>query len=436
MDMMTAVLILFGALFVFLMLGMPIAFAMSGVSIVMGFFIWGGIPSVEGFILGTFGKVNEFVYTAVPLYIFMAAVLRYSDLADGMYEALYRWLGAVRGGLAIGTVFISTIFAAMVGITSVATATLGASALPSMLKRNYDERLTTGIIMAGSNLGIIIPPSIIMIIYAMVAQVSPGKMFMAGILPGLLMMALLIVYVIVLCWIDPGKGPALPAEERFSWREKFVSLKSILLPMVVIAIVLGTIFAGIATPTESAAIGATGSLLAAAVNRKLTWSNLYHMLKMTVGLTSMLFWLIFGAAAYAKVVSLTGLGNAIADFVSTAHISPYFILTLLFLIFFILGMFLDPTAIIFMTGPVIIPLLLALDFDLIWFGVVFILSSCIANLTPPFGICLFVLKGVAPGLEMKQLYYAIVPFVFVYIIGIIIITVFPDIVMYLPNQME
>lgn len=435
MDVFIIAIIMFGSLFATLMLGIPVAFAMSGISILVGFFVWGGLPSANGFLLASYGQVMQFVFTSLPLYIFMAGILRYSNLAEGMYEAFYRWFGGLKGGLAVGTTIIATLFAAMVGTTAVATATLGMTAQPSMISRNYDQKLTAGVILAGSGLGILIPPSILMIIYATLAEVSPGQMFIAGIIPGIMIAMMIIVYALVVCLIDPSKGPALPKEERYSWREKFESLKGVILPVFVIILVLASIFMGIATPTEAAAVGVVGSLISAAINRQLTWENIKKMFKMTVGLTGMIFWLIIGAAAYARIVSVTTLGKKIMEFVIEMNISPLLLVTIVFILFFILGMFMEATSILFMVAPIILPLFASMEIDLIWFGVIFILMAMIANLTPPFGAQLFILKGVVPDIELSTLYRAVIPMIILLAVGTILLAIFPSIVTWLPNRM-
>ena len=434
MDPYLIAIIMFTALLVGIMFGLPIAFVMSGISIIVGFFIWGGPSSITAFIITAFNDVNQFIYTALPLYIFMAAILRYSDLVDGMYEAFYRWFGGVRGGLAVGTTIIATLFSSMVGTTTVSTAALGVTARPSMLSRGYNDRLTQGIILAGSGLGILLPPSLVMIIYAGVAGVSPGQLFMAGILPGLMMALLFIIYSLIVCWVKPEYGPAIPKEERFTWKEKFISLKGVILPVAVISVVLFSIFFGIATPTEAAAIGVIGSLVSATINRKLTWDNLKNMFGMTIGLSSMMFWLLIGSSAYAKIISVTRVGEKLAEFIEILNLTPTMFLIVVLIIYFILGIPLDAVPILFMTAPIILPIFDQMGIDLLWFGIIFILSAITANLTPPFGIQLFVLKGVAPNIKMSDMFKACVPMVGLFTLGTIILFIWPEIVTWLPEQ--
>lgn len=433
MDIGIVALILFGSLLVFLALGVPVSFTMGGISIILGYIFWGGLPSVDGFVLGSFSKITESVLTALPLYIFMAAILMYSDLADDLYEVVYKWFGGIRGGLAAGTTLIASIFAAMVGITSVATATLGMVARPSMLKRNYDDKLTVGVIMAGGTLGILIPPSIVMIVYAAESGVSAGALFMAGIVPGILAAILFIIYCLVLCFIRPEKGSNIDKTERFTWKEKFLSLKSVFLPLFIIFIVLGSIYLGVATPTEAGAVGAVGSLIAAGLRKKLTFVNIKKIFTMTVRLNGMVFWILIGAVAYARIVSVTGVGQHFASMITEADVNRWIVLIMMLILFLIAGMFIDTVAALLITAPLFIPALDVMGFDLVWFGVIFVICCCIGSLTPPFGLSIFVMRGVAPDLSIQKIYAAVWPFVFLLAITMVLVMIFPEIAIWLPN---
>jgi tripartite ATP-independent transporter DctM subunit len=436
MELGFLVFVLLGSLLLFLSLGIPVSFAMGGISIILGVIYWGFLPSIDGFVLGSYSNLTKSVFTALPLYIFMAAILMYSDLADDMYECIYRWLGGLRGGLAGGTVIISSIFAAMVGITSVATATLGMVARPSMLKRNYDDKLTLGVIMAGGTLGLLIPPSIIMIIYSAEASVSTGALFMAGIVPGILSAIIFIIYSLVLCFLYPSKGPSIDVDERFTWSEKFKALKGVILPISVILVVLGSIYFGITTPTEAGAVGVIGALVAAAIKRKLTVNNVKKIFIMSARLNGLIFWILIGAVAYARIISVTGVGASIATIITELNVNRWIILSLIILLFLILGMVIDTVAVLLITAPLFIPLLTALQFDLVWFGIIFTFSVCIGSLTPPFGISIFIMKGVAPEVSIKRISAAVWPFVFLLLLSMIIVIIFPQLAMWLPTYMQ
>lgn len=431
----TLAIILFGSLLLLILFGIPVAFSMSGISLVVGFIYWGGYSSAEAFVLGAHSKSMEFTLTALPLYILMAAILRYSDLAEGMYEAAYRWLGGVKGGLAVGTTLISSIFSAMVGISTVSTATLGVTARPSMIKRGYDSKLVSGVILAGGALGILIPPSIIMILYATEANVSAGAMFFSGIVPGIVAIALFILYILVRSYINPNLAPSIPGGNIYTLSEKFESLRSVILPIFVIVIVLGAIYTGAATPTEAAGIGVIGALISAVISRKLTLGNIKKMLTMTVRLNGMVFWIIIGAAAYSRIVTITNIGPWLGDLIVDSNFNRWGVLILIMLLFFVLGMFIDPAGIILMTAPLFIPVLIALEFDLIWFGALYVLNMCVAFMSPPFGFNLFVLQGVAPEIETKDLYLSTIPFIAIFILVMILVAVFPQLALWLPSVM-
>jgi len=308
--------IIFGSMFLLLIIGLPVAFTLGGLSLAVGYFVWNGTPGFFSFTLGSIGKLSEFAITALPLFILMAAVLQYSGLADDLYELVYRWLGGVKGGLAIGSTVISAIFAAMVGISTVSTATLGMIAMPSMIKRNYSKKLACGCICAGGALGILIPPSIMMIIYGSEAEVSIGKLFFGGVIPGILLTFIYIIYIGIRCQIRPEDGPPLPAEERYTLSEKLEVLKSVLLPLALIVLVLGVIYFGVATPTEAAGIGLVGSLFCALLKRQLNRDNLKKMFQMGMSVNAMVCWIMIGAVAYSRLVTVSGVGELLCGFIN------------------------------------------------------------------------------------------------------------------------
>ncbi|MBM7631154.1 TRAP transporter large permease [Geomicrobium sediminis] len=435
MEIWIIALLLFLSLLTFLLLGVHVAFALGGISILFGLIFWNGLPSLDGFVLGTYERTTQAILTALPLYIFMAAVLMYSDLADDMYEAIYRWFGGVKGGLAAGTSIVAAVFASMVGVASVATAAVGMVARPSMLKRKYDDQLTLGVIMAGGVLGALIPPSIVMIVYAAEASVSAGALFMAGIVPGIMACLLFIVYSLILCYFRPEKGPSVEVDMRYTLREKFQSLKSIVLPGLVILLALGSIYLGVATPTEAGAVGAVGAVFAAGVRKKLTFVNIKQIFMMTAKLCGIVFWILIGAVAYARIVTVTGTGEWLGSMITDAGLNRWVVLILILLFFLVLGMFIDTVAVLLITAPLFLPVLGAFDFNMVWFGILFTIAVCIGNLTPPFGISIFIMKGVAPDIRTSTLYRAVWPFVFILLFCMILVLLFPEIAMFVPTQM-
>ena len=435
MSMELLTILLFSGMVVLLVLGFPISFCLGGVAVVFGYFLWGygGLQTVSYSVLNT---MRTIILMAVPLFIFMGNMMERSGLADDLYAMMYRWFGPVRGGLAIGTVLICTIFAAMTGISGAATVTMGLIALPSMLKRGYNKNIAIGSISAGGALGILIPPSVIMIIYAFLASESVGRLFAGGVVPGLLLASMFIIYIIVRCGIRKEMGPALPQEERASWREKLVSLRAVILPIVLVIMVLGSIFSGFATPTEASAIGAVGAIVCAAILRKLSWQNLKEACLSTIKLSSMVLWIVIGAAYFTTIYTAIGAPKLIETIILALPVETIFVIVGMQLTFFILGMFMDPTGIVMITAPVFVPVVMALGFDSVWFGVLFVMNMEMGYLTPPFGYNLFYMKGVVPkGITMGDIYRSIVPFVIIQGLALAIVLLFPQIVLWLPNLM-
>ncbi len=419
--------------FILLLIGVPVGFALTGVAMLGTICSW-GVGGLYQIVSTTYSDSTSFILIAIPLFILMANFLERSGLADDLYQIIYLWSGRLNGGLAIGTVIICAIFGAMSGVGSVATVTMGLIALPAMFKRGYDKSLVLGSIMAGGALGILIPPSIIMIIYAGIAEVSVGKLFMAGILPGLVLSLLFIGYIGIRCCLNPRMGPAIP--ERYSLKQKLQSLKGIILPILLVLFVLGSIYQGIATPTEAAGIGAFGALLCMVIYRRFNFKNLNSALLSTVKVNAMVMWIIIGAACFTHYLAFVGVQEVFQELMLNLGVSRWWILIFIQLIFFFCGMILEPAAIITLLGPILIPIVHALGFDLLWFGVLFVINMTMGYLTPPFGFNLFILKGVAPPeISMNDLYRSVVPFCVLQVIGLIIVVLFPEIALWLPNNM-
>lgn len=426
-------LLFFGSLLFFLILGLPLAFVLGGVSVVFLYFTWGfdSFYMVASQIWGTMGS---FTLVAIPLFVFMAMILERTGVANDLYRMMYMWWGGVRGGLAIGTLFICAIFAAMCGISGAAVVAMGTIALPSMLERGYDKNMALGCINTGGGWGILIPPSILMILYALITGVSVGQMFAAGVLPGILLMVLTIAYIIIRCYFQPHLAPALPPEERASWPEKFQALRAVILPILIVVMVLGSIIGGITTPTEAAAVGVLGSLVSALAYRKFSWALINDAAIRTFKLTGMIMWILFAAHAFSAAYQSMGAQELIEGFVQMIPGGPWGIIISMMLITFVLAMVLDPVGIMLITLPVFMPIVESLGFDPIWFGILFVINMEIGYMTPPFGFNLFYLKGVVPpSITMKDIYLSIIPFVIVEIIGLALIMIFPQIATYLPE---
>jgi tripartite ATP-independent transporter DctM subunit len=371
---------------------------------------------------------------AIPLFVFMAILLEKSGVANDLYDMMHEWWGGLRGGLAIGTVLICVIFAAMSGISGAAVVTMGTIALPKMLERGYDKKLALGAINAGGGWGILIPPSILMVLYSLLTEVSVGRLFAAGIGPGLLLFFLVSVYIGGRCWMQPELGPALPKEERANWGQKLRSLKAVILPILIVVIVLGAIFGGYATPTEAAALGVFGAMVATGVNRQLSWAVIRDASVATLKLTALIMWILFAAHAFSTAYTALGAQSLIQDMMNLVPGGRWGSLVFMLAVLFILGMVLDPVGIMLITLPVFLPVVQSYGFDPIWFGILFIIMMEVGYMTPPFGFNLFYLKGVAPpDVTMGDIYASVTPYVIVTLIGVLLIILIPEIATYLPK---
>ena len=426
-------LLFFGSLLFFLVLGLPLAFVLGGVSVIFLYFTWGpdAFYMVASQIWSTMGN---FTLVAIPLFVFMAMVLERTGVAKDLYRMMYLWWGGLRGGLAIGTLGICAIFAAMCGISGAAVVAMGTIALPSMLERGYDKRMVLGCINTGGGWGILIPPSILMILYSLITGVSVGQMFAAGVLPGILLMVLTCIYIIVRCYFQPHLAPALPKDERASWREKMLALRAVILPIIIVVVTLGSIIAGVTTPTEAAAVGVFGALVSALVYRKFSWELMRDASIRTFKLTGMIMWILFAAHAFSAAYQSMGAQELIEGMITGIPGGPWAVIITMMVIVFFLAMVLDPVGIMLITLPVFLPIVQSMGFDPVWFGILFVINMEIGYMTPPFGFNLFYLKGVVPpSITMKDIYVSVIPFVLVEIVGLALIMIFPEIATWLPE---
>jgi len=434
-EMITLLLLL--SLFLLIFAGLPLAFALGSVAIIFSFIFMG---PASLFLLASRTRSTMFIYVmiAVPLFMFMASILDKSGLADDLYDAFLIWMGPIRGGLAMGTVIICTFMAAMSGVSAAAVLTMGVIALPAMLKRGYDKSIVLGSITAGGALGQLIPPSILMVIYGGVAGVSVGKLFMGGVFPGLLLAGLFILYIAIRAFLQKDLAPALPDEERrdITWRKKFTSLKSIILPALLIFGVLGSIFMGIATPTEAASIGAFGSIICGLIHRRLTWEIIRTACFNTLKSTCMVMWIMIGSMLFVSFYFSIGGADFVKETLLAMEVNRWFIIIGMQAILFVLGCLMDPSGIVLLCTPLFLPIVKALGFDSLWFGVLFIVNLEMAYLTPPFGYNLFYLKSVvSEDITMGDIYHSVWPFVALQMIGLICCMMFPQIILWLPGLM-
>lgn len=427
-------LLMFGGLTLLMLTGLPIAFVLGGLSLLLTVTLWNP-DSVVILVLQIFDTMHSEPLLAVPLYILMAAILQRSGIIEDLYRILELWFGRLRGGLAIGTVLICVVMAAMTGVVGAAVTAMGVLAMPEMLKRKYDASLVTGTICAAGTLGVLIPPSVLTIVYAVVAQVSIGKMLIAGIVPGLLLASIYIIYILYQAYFRKGMVP-LGSETPVPIRLKLLSLRAILIPAALIILVLGSIFFGIATPTEAGAVGVVGAILASLVRRKFTWTNLADAGVQALKATTMILWITIGAKAYVAI--FTGLGGAdtLIGMIRDLQISPYMVLAVMMLILVFLGTCLDEIGIILLTVPVFLPVVRTFGFDEIWFGVLFAVALQVGYISPPFGYSLFYIKATLPeGIGMGAVYRGVLPFMVLQMIGLVLCAVYPPMITWLPNLM-
>ena len=425
--------IMFLSMLVILTTGMPIAFGLGSIGILSAFFLWG--PESLNIIYFTMMSVcNNFIILSAPMFVFMGFLLHRSGIADDLFNTVHMWAGGLKGGLGIGTIAICAVMAAMVGGSGAATLSMGVIAVPAMLNRKYNKRIAVGLVQAGGALGLLIPPSFLMILYGFISGVSVGKLFAGGVIPGLLLAFFYIIYIGVRCFFQPHMGPPIEEDERTSLSDKLKALKSLIAPGFLIFAVLGCILLGVTSPTEAAAVGAAGAMVCAALRKRLTFNLVHQAALETLYISGLNFYLITGAMVFSKVYTGLGATAMIKAMITGLNVSPYAILILMQFSFFLLGMFLDDIAIMFMCMPIYIPIIKAIGFDPVWFAVLFIVNMQMAILTPPYGLNLFYMKAVAPKeVTIGDIYRSVLPFVALQMFGLILMMIFPEIILYLPK---
>lgn len=434
-DPILATATLFGGMFLALLAGVPIAIALGGLSVILVFVFWGANAG-SMLAMRAFGNTSSFEYVAIPLFIFMAGMLERSGLAERLFGTINYLVRRITGGLAVGVIIICTLFAAMAGISGAATVAMGMLALPAMLSRGYSKDIALGSLAAGGSLGILIPPSVTMIVYGLISNTSVGKLYAGGVLPGLMLAVMFIIYVLLRCRFQPGIAPTAAEIEAIEPPTLREVLGALLPAFFLMFAVLGSILFGLTSVSESAAIGALGSIFVAALGGKLSFSVLNSVSHITLKTTCLIFWIIIGASAFSTLYTALGASGLIRDLVLGWEVNRYVILALMMLILLIMGMFIETVGIIMITIPVFLPISNALGFDPVWFGILFIINMEIGFITPPFGYNLFYLKGVVPeGVTMMDIYKSVLPFVAVMILGMMIVAAVPQIVLLLPNAL-
>ena len=428
-EMITVVM--FGGLLLFLLAGAPIAFVCGAMAVIMTILVLG--PNAFYLVVSrVWSEMTEFSLAAIPLFIFMANVLERSGVGERLFGAIHVWTGRIPGSLAVSTILATTVLAAMVGIVGAGEVLMGLIALPAMLKRGYHKSLALGCVLAGGGLGQLIPPSVMLIVYGLVANVSIGKLFAGGLGAGLLLASLYIGYIMIRSSLQPHLAPPAPAEERnIPLRDKIVALRGIVIPLGLVLLVLGSIFQGAATPTEAAGVGAAGALASAAMHRQLTWQNLKDALFRSTRSTCMILWIFFAVSTFSSVFTLAGGGELVENTILDLPLGPWGILIAIQIFYIIMGVPMDWLGILLITGPVVIPIVKDLGFDLIWFGILFDVNMQIAYLSPPVGAAMFYLKSVAPKeITMGDIFRAALPFCGLQLLGLILVMIFPQIVLY------
>ncbi len=427
--------IYFISLLLLIFSGLPIAFVLGGLPIIFIYFTWGP-PAFYMAVAQTWGSMNSFALLAMPLYIFMAMILERSGVANDLYDMMYQWFGPLRGGLAIGTLIICAIFAAMCGITGAAVVSMGTIALPSMLSRGYDKKMAIGCINAGGGWGILIPPSVIMIVYGLIAEESVGRLYAGGFFPGLLMLVLVSAYIAIRCFFQPELAPAIPADQRGNWVRKIKTLKSVLLPVTVVFLVLGTIMGGIATVTEAAAMGVLGAVISAVVHRKLTWILIKEAASHTFTVTGMILWIIFASHCFNSAYQGMGASTLVQNLLRYIPGGPWGLMIFFQVLVFFMAMLMDAGGIILILTPIFLPAIKAAGFDPVWFGICFVINLEIGYITPPFGMNLLYMKGIVPPeITMGDIYRSVIPYTTVELLGLAIVMAFPQIAIWLPYKL-
>jgi tripartite ATP-independent transporter DctM subunit len=430
-----AAVVMMGLLLVMVIGGIHLAFALMFLALTFGL-IFQGMSVFSMSMLSIFGTMESEILIAVPLFVFMGTILEKSEVAEGVYQSLYELFGPVRGGLAFATVITCTIFASCTGVIAATVTTMTLLAVPSMLKRKYDKGLATGVVCAGGSLGILIPPSVMLVMYGPMANLSVAQLFAAALFPGLLLSFLYLLYIGIGSWLKPALAPAIEEHERKHKGVKLWGRTALMMvpSMFLIIAVLGSIIGGIASPTEASGVGAFSALIIAAIYRKLTYTNIKEAAYTTLIVTAMVFFIIIGASIFNSVFLYLGGGILIKNLLMNLPLGKWFILFVMMFVLFILGFFISWQGLLYVVVPIFLPVAASLGFNPLWFGLLICLNLQMSFLTPPFAYAIFFVKGAAPP-EVKtwDIYRGVVPFVLLQAIGVFLCIVFPEIILWLPR---
>ena len=426
---------MFGSMLLMLLTGQRVFAAIGIVSTVAALLLWGE-GGVEMPFTAAFKLFKWYPLLTLPLFIYMGYVLSESGIADDLYRMFHVWFGGLKGGLAVGTIGLMVVISAMNGL-SVAGMAIGATiALPEMLRRGYDKIMITGVVQAGSSLGILVPPSVVLVLYGMIARESVGKLWLAGALPGLMMATLFIIYIVIRCRLQPHLGPTVSEEERnMPMPEKLKLLRAGIIPFLIFFFMTGLFVMGYTSLVESSAVGASAATLAALVKGRLNRKVMEETMRKTLGISCMFMWIILAALCFGAVFDGIGAARAIESlFITNWNLSPWEVLIMMQLSYLFMGMFLDDTAMLVIVAPLYVPLVKILGFDPVWYGVLYTITCQIAYMTPPFGYNLFLMRAMAPPeITLADIYRSIIPFVLVMVLALILVMVFPQIALWLPE---
>ncbi|MDI5932178.1 TRAP transporter large permease subunit [Halomonas kalidii] len=428
-------LTMFSTMMLLLLTGQRVFGVIGFVGAASALLLW-GTGGVEMPFNAAIQLMNWYPLLTLPLFVYMGYMLSESGIASELYEMFHVWMGSLKGGLAVGTIGLMVVVSAMNGL-SVAGMAIGATiALPELLRRGYDKIMVTGVIQAGSSLGILVPPSVVLVLYGMIARQPVSQLWLAGAIPGLIIAALFVIYIVIRCHFQPLLGPALPAEERqMSLAEKLRLLRAGILPLLIFFFMTGLFLMGVTSLVESSAVGALAATLAALVKRRLSWAVIESTVRKTLGISCMFMWIILAALCFGAVFDGLGAVRAIENiFLDRIGMSPWQILVMMQLSYILLGMFLDDTAMLVIVAPLYVPLVISLGFDPIWYGVLYTITVQIAYMTPPFGYNLFLMRAMAPPeISLGDIYRSVWPFVGIMLIGLALITAFPQLALWLPQ---
>ena len=433
MEWYTILGLVTAALLGLMMLGIPIVFALGVIDVVLIVFVWGP----QGlFLFGSvpFGEINNFILLAVPMFILVGELVVQSRINREFFDMAQAWVGWLPGGLAVTTQFMSTIFAAVSGASTANTVIIGSVAADELLKRGYDRKLTAGCIVAGGSLGMLIPPSTMMILYGVLNQVSIGHLFIGGVIPGLIISALFIAYIFYVAIRYPERAQAA---KDITWGQRWRTLHKVWAVLLLVAVMLGAIYTGLATPTEVGGVGALTAMVIAIVYRRLSWPVLRDSLLNTVRTTGFILWVLVAALLFGRVLTALGVTQSLTEAVAGMPLPPWAILVMVNLLLIVLGALMDPAAIIAVTSPILVPIMADLGYSPLWFGIVFMVNMELAFLTPPFGLNLFILKSIAPPqMSMDDIILGAAPFMVLLVVGLALVMFFPGLATWLPSTMR